>query len=120
MQLFEVFAAPLCGAATYEFAELKDGGIADGVDNGSSFAASADEAGFMENLQMLRYVGLIAVERVDEIADGFFSGFEGLKEAQAVGFTQSAKASSDEVDHFVGECGGSHVTTISLCVHIVI
>lgn len=93
-------------AATDGFAEVEDGGFGDGVDDIGTVAAASDDAGIGEGLEVAGGIGLGEVGGFDELGDIEFAGAEGLKDAEARGFTEDPEAGGDEFDEFRGEGQG--------------
>lgn len=94
---------PFLEAAADDFAEVEDAGIGDEVDDIRAFAATADDGGLGECLEVAGGVGLGEAGELDELGDVEFLGPEGLEEAEARGFAEDAEAGGDKFDGLIGE-----------------
>lgn len=113
MQVFEVAPALLGLAAANEIAESEDHGVADGVEDRGAVAAAADEAGVMQDSEVLGDVGLVALQLLDEFADGHLAAREEMKDAEADGLAEGAKSSRHECHHFFTHARTLHELYIS-------
>jgi hypothetical protein len=84
---------------TYQLAELENDGVGDTVKNTVAGSLAAYEPGVEQNLKVFRYVWLISFQDLDDLADGHRFTLERLQDAQAAGFAENLKPSSNQFDH---------------------
>jgi hypothetical protein len=74
-------------------AQPGDAGIGDAVVGGGAFAAAGDDAGGVEDAEVLADVGLAAIERVADLADVELAVFEEeVEDGEAGGVAEDAEA----------------------------
>jgi hypothetical protein len=70
-------------APTYQLAELENDGVGDAVKNTVAGSLAAYKPGVEENLKVFRYVRLISLQRLDDLADGHCFTLKCLQDAEA-------------------------------------
>jgi hypothetical protein len=84
---------------TYQLAELKNDGVGDTVKNTVARTLAAHKPGVEENLKVFRYVRLISLQGLDDLADRHRFTLERLQDAQAAGFAEDLEPPSNQFDH---------------------
>ena len=92
-------ARVLFGTFTDQLAELENYRVCNRVIYTISLAASGEETGITECLQVFRYVWLGRAENFRHVADAALALFEHLENAQSYWLAEHAKAASDKLDH---------------------
>jgi hypothetical protein len=70
-------------AATNQVAQLKHNGIGNAVEDTIAGSLAAYKPGVEENLKVFRYVRLISLQRLDDLADGHCFTLKCLQDAEA-------------------------------------
>ena len=73
-------------APTYQLAELENDGVGDTVKNTVAGSLAAYEPGVEQNLKVFRYVWLISLQGLNDLADRHRFTLKRLQDAQAAGF----------------------------------
>ncbi len=73
-------------APTYQLAELENDGVGDTVKNTIARTLAAHKSCVEENLKVFRYVWLISLQGLNDLADRHRFTLKRLQDAQAAGF----------------------------------
>jgi len=100
-----VILHPTLETSADRVAQLEDAGIGDAIEDAGTFAATADDPGLGEGLEMSGGVGLGEAGGLDELGHVEFAGAKALEEAEARGFTEDPESGGDEFEGLIGEGG---------------
>lgn len=84
---------------TYQLAELENDGVGDPVNNAVAGSLAPYKPGVEENLKVFRYVGLISLQGLDDLADRHRFTLERLQDAQTAGLAENLEPPSNQFDH---------------------
>lgn len=88
------------GAPAHQLAKLKYDRISDAVKYVVAGTLSTDKASVKQDLKMFRYVGLIPLQRMDNLVDRHGPLLEHLQNTQAARLPQDLEPTGNKFDHF--------------------
>ena len=86
-------------APTYQLAELENDGVGDTVKNTIARTLAAHKPCVEENLKVFRYVWLISLQGLNDLADRHRFTLKRLQDAQTAGLAENLEPPSNQFDH---------------------
>jgi len=97
------------GAAAHQIAEFEYDRVSDAVKHVVAGTLSAHKAGVKQDLKMLRDVGLVSLQGVDNLVDRHGPLFQRLQNAQPARFSQYLESPGHKFDHFAVDHWSAHL-----------